>query len=99
MGRIVAGILKVDQLSAIQAQIASLTNQLANQKGPTMGQVAAMQSQPEQVQQLEEQFGLEDVQFVGNRNYQFRPNNNLRAHYHPGLRNHENFSYSNPKMP
>ena len=32
-----------------------------------------------------------------NRNYQFRPNNNLPAHYHPGLRNHENFSYSNPR--
>ena len=56
-----------------------------------------IQSQPEQVQHSEEQFGVEDVQFVGNRNYQFRPNNNLPAHYHPGLRNHENFSYSNPR--
>ena len=34
---------------------------------------------------------------MGNRNYQFRPNNNLPAHYHPGLRNPENFSYSNPR--
>ena len=47
MGRRVVGILEVDQLSATQAQIASLTNQLANQKRPTMGQVATMQSQPE----------------------------------------------------
>ena len=62
-----------------------------------MGQVATMQNQPEQVQHSEEQFGVEDVQFVGNRNYQFRPNNNLPAHYHPGLRTHENFSYSNPR--
>ena len=30
MGRRVAGILEVDELSVIQAQIASLTNQLAN---------------------------------------------------------------------
>ena len=97
IGRRVAGVLEVDQLSAIQAQIASLTNQLANQKGPTMGQVAMMQSQPGQVQHSEEQFGVEDVQFVGNMNYQFRPNNNLPAHYHPGLRNHQNFSYSNPR--
>ena len=54
IGRRVAGVLEVDQLSAIQAQIASLTNQLANQKGPTMRQVAMMQSQPEQVQHPEE---------------------------------------------
>ena len=41
-GRRVAGVLEVDQLSAIQAQLASLTNKLSSQKGPTMGQVAAM---------------------------------------------------------
>ena len=45
MDRRVAGILEVDQLSAIQAQIASLANQLANQKGPTLAQVVAMQGQ------------------------------------------------------
>ena len=97
IGRRVAGILEVDQLSAIQTQLASITNQLSNQKGPTMGQVATMQSQPDQIQQPKEQFVVEDVQFVGNRNYQFRPNNNLPAHYHPGLRNHENFYYSNTR--
>ena len=59
-----------------------------------MEQVAAMQSQPGHVQQPEKQFGVEDVQFVKNMNYQFRPNNNLPAHYHLGLRNYENFSYS-----
>ena len=37
IGRRVAGILEVDHLSAIQAQLASLTNQLSSQKGPTMG--------------------------------------------------------------
>ena len=37
IGRKVVGILEVDQLSVIQGQIASLNNQLANQKGPTMG--------------------------------------------------------------
>lgn len=29
----------------------------------------------------------------GNRGYSFRPNNNLRTHYHLSLRNHENLSY------
>ena len=47
MGRKVVGILELDQLSAIQAQIAALTNQLTNQKGPTMGQVATMHNQSE----------------------------------------------------
>ena len=32
---------------------------------------------------------------MNNRSYTFQPNNNLPSHYHPGLRNHENFSYSN----
>ena len=97
MGRRVVGILEVDQLFAVLAQLASLTNQIANQKGPTMGQVAAMQSQPEQVQQPKEQFGVEDVQFAGNRNDQFRPNHNLPTYYHPGVSNHDNFSFSNPR--
>ena len=43
MGRRVVEVLEVDQLYAIQAQLASLTNKLSSQKGPTMGQVAAMQ--------------------------------------------------------
>ena len=36
----------------------------------------------------------EQCQFVNNRNYNYRPNN-LPTHYHPGLRNHKNFSYDN----
>ena len=44
IGRRVAGVLEVNQLSAIQTQLASLTNKLSSQKGPTIGQVAAMQS-------------------------------------------------------
>ena len=35
-------------------------------------------------------------QFVNSRNYNYRPNN-LPTHYHPGLRNHKNFSYANPR--
>ncbi|GMN66022.1 hypothetical protein TIFTF001_035092 [Ficus carica] len=38
----------------------------------------------------------EQVNFVNNRNYNYRPNN-LPTHYHPGLPNHENFSYGNPR--
>ena len=38
---------------------------------------------------------IEDANYVNNRSYTFRPNNNLPSHYHAGLRNHENFSYNN----
>ena len=38
---------------------------------------------------------IEDANYVNNRGYKFQPNNNLPSHYHPGLRNHENFSYNN----
>ena len=43
----------------------------------------------------EEQFyDAEEVKYLGEpRNYHFKPNTNLPAHYHPALRNHENFSY------
>ncbi|GMN60696.1 hypothetical protein TIFTF001_029775 [Ficus carica] len=38
----------------------------------------------------------EQVHYVNNQNYIYRPNN-LPTHYHPGLCNHENFSYGNPR--
>ncbi|KAJ4718918.1 DNA-directed DNA polymerase [Melia azedarach] len=40
-------------------------------------------------------FEQEQCQYINNRNFNFRPSNNLLTHYHPGLRNHENFSYGN----
>ena len=38
---------------------------------------------------------IEDANYVNNKSNTFRPNNNLPLHYHPRLKNHENFSYSN----
>ena len=38
---------------------------------------------------------IEDANYVNNRSYTFRPNNNLPSHYHLGLRNYENFFYNN----
>ena len=40
-------------------------------------------------------FQIEDANYVNNRSYAFRPNNNLPSHYHLGLRNHENSCYNN----
>ncbi|GMN73183.1 hypothetical protein TIFTF001_056063, partial [Ficus carica] len=41
-----------------------------------------------------DEYTQEQVQFVNNRNFNYRPNH-LPTHYHPDLRNHENFSYAN----
>ena len=38
---------------------------------------------------------IEDANYVNNRIYTFRLNNNLPSHYHFELRNHENLSYEN----
>ena len=39
-------------------------------------------------------YQVEEVQYLnGNRSYNFKPNNNLPAHYTPALRNHKNLSY------
>ena len=43
-------------------------------------------------------FQVEDANFMNNRGYVFRPNNNLPTHYHPGLINHENLSYAIKQM-
>ena len=42
----------------------------------------------------EDSYGVEEVKYVNEqRNYNFKPNPNLPAHYSLALRNHENFSY------
>ena len=38
----------------------------------------------------------EKCQYMDNHNFNYHPNN-LTTHYHPGLRNHENFSYANQR--
>ena len=39
-------------------------------------------------------YQVEDAWYInGNRSYNFKPNNNLRTHYTPILRNHENLCY------
>ena len=38
----------------------------------------------------------EQVQYINNQNYNYR-GNPMPNYYHPGLRNHENFSYGNTK--
>ncbi|XP_062113989.1 uncharacterized protein LOC133824999 [Humulus lupulus] len=94
--RKVVGLYEVDQMTALNAQIAALQTQMAAlsaQNNPTVMEsvavAAAMQGQ---------EMSPEQAQFMANCSF---PNNyrsnNMPNYYHPGLRNHENFSYANNK--
>ncbi|XP_062113941.1 uncharacterized protein LOC133824944 [Humulus lupulus] len=87
-----ARVFEIDQITSLMAQMSALTNQI---KGLTENKVAASQ-EIVNVAQAYSLNGLvdEQCQYV-NQNYNFRPKNNLPTYYHPGLCNHEIFSYAN----
>ena len=94
-GRKQGGLHEVDKMSSLEAKFEALMTRL-NQQAPkesTIGEIAYMQAQGALMANPSLQ--IEDANYVNNRSNTFRPNNNLPSHYHPGLRNHENFSYSN----
>ena len=90
------GVLhEVDRMSSLEAKFEALMVKLNQQapKEPTIGEIAYMQAQGALM--ANPLLQIEDANYVNNRSYIFRPNNNLPSHYHSRLRNHENFSYSN----
>ena len=94
-GRNQGGLHKVDRMSSLEAKFEALMERLNQQapKEPTIGEIAYMQEQGALMANPPLQ--IEEANYVNNRSYTFRPNNNLPFHYYLGLRNHENFSYSN----
>ena len=94
-GRRQGGLHEVDKMSFLEAKFEALMERL-NQQAPkesTIGEIAYMQVQGALM--ANPPFQIEDANYVNNRSYTFRPNNNLPSQYHLGLRNHESFSYSN----
>jgi hypothetical protein len=88
-----AGIYDVDPLVSLSAQVSALSNQIAalnNREAASSREAVAGVS----TSCAQDEYTQEQVQFVNNRNFNYRPNH-LPTHYHPGLRNHENFSYAN----
>ena len=63
------------------------------QKESNLGEIAYTQTQNTLMENTPLQ--IEDANYVNNRSYTFRPNNNFPSHYHSELRNHENLSYRN----
>ena len=86
---------RINRVSSLEAKFDALMTRLnqQNPKGPIMGEIKYMQAQGAMM--ANPPYQVEEVNYVSNRGYTFRPNNNLLSHYHPGLRNHENFSYGN----
>ena len=85
----------MDRVSSIEAKFEALITKLNQQtpKDPTPGEIAYMQAQ--RAMMANPPYHVEEANYVSNRGYTFRLNNNLPLHYHPGLKNHEKFSYGN----
>ncbi|XP_030959070.1 uncharacterized protein LOC115981018 [Quercus lobata] len=95
MANKVAGIHELDPLATLSAQVASLSHQvstLTTQRIPQSAVYVAASS----MTILMNEVSQEQVQYINNRNYNYR-GNPMPNYYHPGLRNHENFSYGNTK--
>ena len=86
-GRKQGGIHEIDRISYLEAKFEALMTGLNQQspKEPTLGEIAYMQTHNTLVANTPLQ--IEDANYVNNRSYTFRPNNNLLTHYHVGLRN------------
>ncbi|KAJ4705013.1 DNA-directed DNA polymerase [Melia azedarach] len=93
----VAGVHEVDQMAALSAEVAALSNQIKNftTREASSSQDKAMAASSSCV---DDGFKQEQCQYINNQNYNFRLSNNLPTHYHPELCNHENVSYDNAKI-
>ena len=82
-------------MSFLEAKFEALIARLNQQapKEPTIREIAYMQARGALMANPPLQ--IKNSNYVNNRSYTFRRNNNLPSHYHLGLRNHENFFYNN----
>ncbi|XP_075475666.1 uncharacterized protein LOC142509059 [Primulina tabacum] len=88
-----AGVYAIDPIISLIAQVSALTTHIAamNKAGHSTSDVALVIVEEEPI--------LEEAQYINNNRgyggYRGKPPPNT---YHPGLRNHENFSYANNKI-
>ena len=94
------GIMELSKMTAMEAKLDAIMHMMDKQERKTytaheIGAVEREILKGSAERAAEEQFyDAEEVKYLGEqRNYHFKPNTNLPAHYHPALRNHENFSY------
>ena len=94
------GIMELSKMTAMEAKLDAIMHRIDKQekKTYTAHEIGAVQREilkRSAERAAEEQFyDAEEVKYLSEqRNYHFKPNTNLPTHYHPALRNHENFSY------
>ena len=94
------GIMELSKMTAMEAKLDAIMNRMDKQekKMHTAHEIGAVEREllrgSADVPTEELFYDAEDVKYLGEpRSYHFKPNPNLPAHYHPALRNHENFSY------
>ena len=94
-GRLQGGIHEVDIISSLEAKFKVLMTRLNQQfsREPTLGEVSYMQNK--NALGANTPLQIKDINYVNNRSYIFRPNNNFPTHYHVRLRNHKKLSYGN----
>lgn len=94
------GVHEVGQLTALTAQVAALSRQIGQMNVNAIATpTVTCEFCGEGHSSIECTIGnptIEQMQYVGNPRSQYRNNNNFMPNtYHPGLRNHPNFSWRN----
>ncbi|KAK6135395.1 hypothetical protein DH2020_030906 [Rehmannia glutinosa] len=84
-------VLELDTMSALASQISALSKQIAT-LSPWKTTIGGDRGDKSRNCESD----TEQANYVNNRGFNNR-GNQLPTHYHPGLRNHENFSYSNTR--
>ena len=93
------GLIGLDRMTAIEAKLDAVMNKLGNneRRMHTAHEIGAVEERSRKSDEelvVEEPYQVEETKYMnGQRSYHFKPNPNLRTHYTPALRNHENFSY------
>ena len=92
--------MELSKMTAMEAKLDAIMNRMDKQerKMHTTHEIRAVEREllrgSADVPTEELFYDAEEVKYLGEpRSYHFKPNPNLPAHYHPTLRNHENFSY------
>ena len=94
------GVMELSKMTAMEAKLDAIMNRMDKQerKMHTAHEIGVVEREllrgGADVSTEELFYDAEEVKYLGEpRSYHFKPNPNLPAHYHPALRNHENFSY------
>ena len=92
--------MELSKMTAMEAKLDAIMNRMDKQerKMHTAHEIGVVEREllrgGADVSTEELFYDAEEVKYLGEpRSYHFKPNPNLPAHYHPALRNHENFSY------